>query len=337
MKQHRKGILLKLKAIVFTKYGTPDVLELKEIDKPIPKEDEVLVKVYAVSINDWDIGLLQGGDIINRLINGLFKPKIQILGSDIAGRIEAVGKNVKKFQPGDEVYGDLSGSWGGFAEYVCALENKLTLKPAGMSFEEAASIPQAAMLAIQGLLDKGQIQSGQKLLINGAGGGVGTFAIQIAKLFGVEVTGVDSLEKLAMMRSMGYDHVINYKHVDFTKNGQRYDLILDVKTNRSVFDYTRALNRNGIYVIVGGSLVRLLQALFLGPWISIISKKKICFVALKSNKDLESMNELFEAGKVKPIIDGHYQIDEVPKAMRLFSEGTHKGKVVITVENNNKH
>ena len=324
-----------MKAIVFTKYGTPDILELKEIDKPIPKEDEVLIKVYAVSINDWDLGLLQG-DLINRLLNGLLKPKIKILGSDIAGRIEAVGKNVKKFQPGDEVYGDLSGSWGGFAEYVCAHENALALKPASMSFEEAAAIPQAAMLAIQGLRDKGKIQSGQKLLINGAGGGVGTFAVQIAKLYGVEVTGVDSSGKMDMMRSMGFDHVINYKQEDFTKNGKSYDLILDVKTNRSIFDYTRVLSRNGIYVMVGGSLVRLLQALFLGPWISIISKKKICFVALKSNKDLDYMNELFETGKVKPVIDGIYRIDEVPKALRLFSEGTHKGKVVITVEHNYK-
>jgi NADPH:quinone reductase-like Zn-dependent oxidoreductase len=320
-----------MKAIVFTKYGTPDVLELKEIDKPIPKQDEVLIKVYAVSINDWDLGLLQGGDFINRLINGLFKPKIKILGSDIAGRIEAVGKNVKKFKPGDEVYGDLSGRWGGFAEYVCARENALALKPASMSFENAAAIPQAAMLAIQGLRDKGQIHSGQKLLINGAGGGVGTFAVQIAKFYGLEVTGVDSREKLDMMRSMGFDHVINYKQEDFTKNGKLYDLILDVKTNRSIFDYARALNRNGIYVTVGGSMVRLLQALFLGPWISMFSKKKICFVALKANKDLAYMNELFEAGKVKPVIDGPYKLDEVPKAFRLFGEGTHKGKVVITV------
>jgi len=323
-----------MKAIVFTKYGTPDVLELKEIDKPIPKENEVLIKVYAVSVNDWDLGLLQGGDLINRLINGLFKPKIKILGSDIAGRIEAVGKNVKKFQHGDEVYGDLSGSWGGFAENVCARENKLTLKPSSMSFEEAAAIPQAAMLAIQGLRDKGQIQSGQKLLINGAGGGVGTFAVQIAKLYGVEVTGVDSSGKLDMMRSMGFDHVIDYKQEDFTKNGQHYDLILDVKMNRSIFDYTRVLNRNGIYVIIGGSMVRLLQALFLRTWISMISKKKICFVALKSNKDLDYMNELFETGKVKPVIDGHYMMDEVPKALRHFGEGVHKGKVVITVETN---
>ena len=318
-----------MKAIVYTKYGTPDALELKEVDKPIPKEDEVLIKVCAVSINDWDWALLHG-DFINRMINGLLKPKIKILGSDIAGRIEAVGKNVRKFQPGDEVYGDLSGSWGGFAEYVCARENALALKPASMTFEQAAAIPQAAMLAVQGLIDKGQIQSGQKLLINGAGGGVGTFAVQIAKLHGVEVTGVDSSGKLDMLRSMGFDHVIDYTKEDFTKNGKKYDLILDVKTNRSIFDYTRALSPNGIYVTVGGSMPRLFQALFLRPWISIISKKRIGIVALKLNKDLPFMNELFESGKVKPVIDGPYKLDEVSRAFKVFGEGTQKGKMVIS-------
>ena len=324
-----------MKAIVYTKYGTPDVLEFKEIDKPIPKEDEVLIKVSAVSINDWDLGLLQG-DLINRLLNGLLKPKKKILGSDIAGRIEAVGKNVKTFQLGDEVYGDLSGRWGGFAEYVCARENALARKPVSMSFVEAAAIPQAAMLAIQGLRDKGQIKSGQKLLINGAGGGVGTFAVQIAKLYGVEVTGVDSSGKLDMLRLMGFDQVIDYTQEDFTKNGKCYDLILDVKTNRSIFDCTRALCPNGIYVTVGGSMVRLFQALLLGPWISMISKKNIRIVGLKQNKDLAYMNELFEAGKVKPVIDGPYNLDEVPKAFRHFGKGAHKGKVVITVEHNYK-
>ena len=325
-----------MKAIVFTKYGTPDVLELKEVDKPTPKDDEVLIKVYAASINDWDWGLLQGIPFANRLLFGLLKPKKKILGSDIAGRIEAVGKNVKQFQLGDEVFGDLSGDWGGFAEYVCARENALALKPASMTFDEAAAIPQAAMLALQGLRDKGQIQPGQKLLINGAGGGVGTFAVQIAKLNGVEVTGVDSSGKLDLLRSMGFDQVIDYTQEDFTKNGQCYDLILDVKTNRSIFDYTRALSPNGIYVTVGGSMARLLQALFLRPWISMISKKNIRIVTLKPNKDLAYMNELFEAGKVKPVIDGPYKLSEVPEAIRHFGEGNHKGKVVITLEHNKK-
>lgn len=322
-----------MKAVVYTKYGTPDVLELKELDKPVPKADEVLVKVFAVSLNDWDWGLLHG-DFVNRLLNGFFRPKTKILGSDIAGKVEAVGKNVGKFQPGDEVFGDLSGRWGGFAQYVCAREDALALKPAGMTYEEAAAIPQAAMLAVQGLRDSGKIQSGQKILINGAGGGVGTFAVQIAKLYEVEITGVDSSSKLEMLRSIGFDHVIDYTQEDFTKNGQRYDLILDVKTNRSIFDYTRALRPNGIYATVGGSMIRLLQALILSPWIERISKRNIRIVALKPNKDLTYMNELFEAGKLKPVIDGPYKLAEVPNAFRLFGKGVHKGKVVITVDHN---
>jgi NADPH:quinone reductase-like Zn-dependent oxidoreductase len=229
------------------------------------------------------------------------------------------------------VYGDLSDRWGGFAEYTCAHEKDLALKPASMSFEEAASIPQAAMLAVQGLIDKGQIHSGQKLLINGAGGGVGTFGVQIAKLYGVEVTGVDNSGKLEMMRSLGFDHVIDYKKEDFTKNGKCYDLIVDAKTNRPMSHYTRALCPNGIYVTVGGSYARLIQALFLGPWIKMISKKSIRIVALKKNKDLDYMNGLFEAGKIKAVIDGPYRLDEVPQTFRLFDEGAHKGKVVITV------
>jgi len=349
-----------LKAIVQSKYGGTEVLQLKEIEKPFPKNDEVLIKVCAVSINDWDWGLIQG-DFINRLLFGLFKPKKIIVGSDISGRIESVGKNVKKFKIGEAVYGDLSGTWGGFAEYACAPENSVALKPDSMSFEQAAAIPQAAMLAVQGLIDKGeiasrqittgqntsgqitssqispgqmangQISSRQKLLINGAGGGVGTFALQIAKLYGLEITGVDSPAKLDMLRSIGFDHVIDYTKEDFTKNGQCYDLILDVKTNRSLFDYTRCLNPNGIYVTVGGSISRLLQAAILAPMISRLTKKQICIVALKPNKDLAYINELFEAGKLKPVIDGTFTLPEVPEAFRIFSKGEQKGKLVISV------
>jgi NADPH:quinone reductase-like Zn-dependent oxidoreductase len=319
-----------LKAIIYAEYGGPEVLQVKEIEKPIPKNGEVLIKVHAVSINDWDWGLLHG-DFVNRLLNGLLKPKRKILGSDIAGRIEIVGKNVTRFKKGDDVYGDLSGRWGGFAEYTCALEKSLAMKPAVMSFEEAAAIPQAAMLAVQGLIDKGKIQPGQKLLINGAGGGVGTFALQIAKTYGVEVTGVDKTNKLDMLRSIGFDHVIDYTQEDFTKNNRCYDLILDVKTNRSISDYVRALCPKGVYVTVGGSLFHLLQALFLGRWISRINKKQICIVALKPNKDLAYMNKLFEDGKVKPVIDGPYRMDEIHKAFELFGKGDHKGKVVITI------
>ena len=320
-----------MKAIVYHKYGTPEDLELTEIDKPVPKDDEVLIKVHAVSINDWDSGLLNG-DFINRMLNGLRKPKRKILGSDIAGRIETVGKNVTQFKPGDEVYGDLSGRWGGFAEYVCAQEKALALKPSTMSFEEAAAIPQAAMLAVQGLIDKGKIKQGQKLLINGAGGGVGTFGIQIAKLYGVEATGVDSTAKLDMLRSMGFDHVIDYTKEDFTRNGKCYDLILDVKTNRSMFDYARALCPNGVYVTVGGSTGRLLQSLLLAPLIRTIQKKHLRVVALKTNKDLAYMNELFKAGKIRCVIDGPYRLDQVPDAFRLFNKAGHKGKIVITIK-----
>ena len=318
-----------MKAIVYSKYGGPEVLQLKEIEKPSPKDNEVLIKVHAVSINDWDLGLLRG-DLVNRLLNGMLKPKRKILGSDIAGRIESVGKNVTKFKPGDEVYGDLSSYWGGFAEYACAREISLALKPPAMSFEAAAAIPQAAMLAVQGLIDKGKIRPGQKLLINGAGGGVGTFGMQIAKLYGVETTGVDSTGKQDMLRLMGFDHVIDYTKQDFTKNGQCYDLVFDVKTNRSMFGYARALCPNGIYVTVGGSMSRLLQALLLAPWISMVRKKHIRIVALKTNKDLPYMNELFEAGKLKPVIDGPYQLHEFIEAFRLFDKAEHKGKVVIT-------
>ncbi|MDA3847799.1 MAG: NAD(P)-dependent alcohol dehydrogenase [Vallitaleaceae bacterium] len=323
-----------MKAIVYDRYGSTDVLELKEVEKPKPKDDEVLIKVYAASINDWDIGLLQGASLLNRLLSGILKPKVKILGSDIAGKIVALGKNAKQFHLGDEVYGDLSGRWGGFAQYVCARENALILKPLGMTYVEAASIPQAAVLAIQGLIDKGQIQQGQKLLINGAGGGVGTFAIQIAKTYGVkEITGVDSSDKFDMMHEVGFDHVIDYTKEDFTNNGQCYDLILDAMTNRSTFNYLRALSPDGIYVTVGGSMSKLLQAFLIGPIISIFSKKKIRIVALISNKHLAYMNDLFEAGKIKPVIDETYNLEAVPQALKYFEAGHHKGKVVITIEN----
>lgn len=321
-----------MKAIVYENYGGPGNLLLKEIEKPTPKDDEVLIKVFAVSINDWDYALLDG-DLINRMMFGLRKPKKQILGSDVAGRIEAVGKNVTKFQAGDDVFGDLSGRWGGFAQYVCAPEKALALKPAGMSYEQAAAIPQAAMLAVQGLIDKAKIKQGQKILLNGAGGGVGTFAIQIAKLYNAEITAVDSAQKLDMLRSLGADHVIDYKKEDFTKTGKQYDIILDVKTNRSYFDYARVLKPHGIYATVGGVISRLIQGLFVAPWISVFHKKKIGIVALKTNKDLLYMNELFESGKVKPVIDDtRYKLEEVPEAMRFFGKAEHKGKLVISIE-----
>ncbi len=320
-----------MKAITYTRYGGPEVLQLSEVEKPHPKDDEVLVKVRAVSVNDWDWGLMHG-DFVNRILNGIRRPKRKILGSDIAGIVEAVGKSVTKFKVGDEVYGDLSGRWGGFAEYVCAEEKMLEFKPAALSFIDAAATPQAAMLAVQGLIDKGKISKGQKILINGAGGGVGTFGVQIAKLYDAEVTGVDSGEKQDMMRSMGFDHVIDYRKEDFTRNGNKYDLILDVKTNRSVWAYTRALTTNGVYVTVGGSMRRLLQTLAMAPVISAMQKKHFRIVALKTNKDLVYMNGLFEAGKIKAVIDGPYQLHKTPEAFLEFEKAAHKGKLVISID-----
>ena len=321
-----------MKAAIYTKYGGPERVQVKEVEKPFPKDDEVLVKIHAVSINDWDLGLLSG-DFVNRMLNGFFKPKRKILGSDIAGHIEAIGKNIRKFKVGDQVYGDLSGKggWGGFAEYVCTPEKYLALKPAGMSFMEAAAIPQAAMLAVQGLIDKGHIKNGQKILINGAGGGVGSFGVQIARTFDVEVTGVDSGAKLDMMRSIGFDHVIDYTKEDFTRNGLKYDLILDAKTNRSMFAYARALNRHGVYVTVGGNIGRLFQGLFLIPWISLFQKKHIRVVALKPNKDLDYMNRLYEEGKLKVVIDGPYKLEDIQQVLGIFLRAEHKGKMVLSI------
>ena len=323
-----------MKAVVFTKYGSPDVLELKEIEKPTPKDNEVLVRVHAVSLNDWDDGALAGKDLVNRLIFGIAgpKPEKQILGSDIAGRVESVGRNVQKFRPGDEVYGDLSGQWGGFAEYVCARESAVVAKPPSMSFEQAAAIPQAGLLALQALHDIARIQSGQTVLINGAGGGVGTFAIQIARNYDAEITAVDSASKLDMLRLMGAKHVIDYRKEDFTRNNRRYDVILDVKTSRSMLDCARALRPKGVYVTVGGSMPRLFQGLLSWPWVAMTSDKRIRILALKANKGLAHMNELFESGVVLPVIDRTYTLSEVPDAFRYFRSGQHRGKLVITVE-----
>jgi NADPH:quinone reductase-like Zn-dependent oxidoreductase len=320
-----------MKAVVMDRYGTPDVLELRDVAKPTPKADQVLVRVLAASVNDWDWGMLRGSPE-NRLLGGLLRPRVHILGCDVAGRVEAVGGDVTAFQPGDEVYGDLSGSgFGAFAEYVCAQEADLARKPAGMTFEQAAAIPQAGMLAVQGLIDVGRIGSGQKVLLNGAGGGVGTFALQIARLYGAEVTVVDKPGKLDMLRAMGADHVIDYLKEDFTEGGKRYDLILDVKTDRSPFAYARALNLNGTYATVGGSIPRLLQTLVLGPLLARLCHKHVRVVGLKRNKDLAYMNELFEAGKLRPVLDGSYKLADLPEAFRFFGTGDHGGKIIVTM------
>jgi NADPH:quinone reductase-like Zn-dependent oxidoreductase len=322
-----------VKALTYTRYGGPEVLELKNVPAPVPRDNEVLVKVCAVSLNDWDAAMLDG-DFVNRMLNGLSRPKIQILGSDIAGIVHSVGKDVKTFVPGDHVYGDISGRWGGFAEFVCAEANSLALKPAAMTFEDAAAIPHAGVLTTQGLFDKGKIREGQKVLINGAGGGVGTFAVQIARRYGVEITGVDNASKLDLMRSLGYDLVIDYRKEDFTRNGKQYDLILDTKTNRSMFAIAKALRPNGTYVTVGGDISRLLQALLLSPFISLFLRKKISIVALKPNKDLALLSSLYEEGALRPVIDGPYSLEDAVRVFQLFRDGLHKGKVVIRIAGN---
>jgi NADPH:quinone reductase-like Zn-dependent oxidoreductase len=282
-----------MKAIIYRKYGPPNVLNLEEVEKPTPLENEVLIKVHASSINSWDWDLLTG--TFQGRIGAFRKPRTEILGCDIAGTIEAVGSNVKVFKPGDEVFGDMSGfrarDWGGFAEYACAREEVLALKSDKMTFEQAAAIPQAGVLALQGLFDVGNIKPGQKVLINGAGGGGGTFAIQMAKSVGTEITGVDSTEKLEAMRSLGCDYVIDYTKEDFTKNGKQYDLILDVRTTRSVFDYKRALAPQGIYVTVGGTTRRLLQFALLRPLIRGDRKMKL-LGHMPTRKDLDLLTNL---------------------------------------------
>ena len=323
-----------MKAIIYTKYGPPDVLQLKEIEKPTPKDNEILIKVHAASVNAADWHLLRAKPFLVRLMGmGLLKPKNKILGADIAGRVEVVGKNVKQFQPGDEVFGDIFDcGLGGYAEYVCASEDALVLKPESVTFEEAAAVPLAALTALHALRDKGHIQPGQKVLINGASGGVGTFAIQLAKYFGAKVTTVCSTRNLDMVRKLGADHVIDYTKEDFTKNGERYDLILAANGFHPIFDYKRALRPKGVYVMSGGSGTQMFQAMLLGPFISMTGSKIMRSVSSKPNKkDLVFMKELLEAGKVVPVIDRRYPLSEVAEAIRYLEEGHAKGKVIITM------
>ena len=324
-----------MKAIVCTEYGLPDILELKEVEKPTPKGDEVLVEVRASSVTTHNLFLIQGKPFMIRLMNGgLRKPKIATPGSDMAGRVVAVGRNAKHFQPNDEVFGDLTPSgFGAFAEYVCVPQTVLTLKPTNLTFEEAAAVPQAALVALQGLRDKGHIQKGNKVLIYGASGGIGTFAVQIAKYYGAEVTGVCSTPNLSMVRSIGADHVIDYMKEDFLKGGQAYDLIFAI-AYRSIFDFRRALTSQGIYVSTGGpSMKRILQDMVLGPMVSKPEGKRLVGGwSLVPNKDLGFVKELIEARKIKPIIDRCYTFSEVAKAFRYYAEGHSRGKVVVTLQ-----
>jgi NADPH:quinone reductase-like Zn-dependent oxidoreductase len=323
---------MKMKAAVHAKYGSQDALQLKEVEKPIPKDNGVLVKVYASSINKADLYLLRHPFFVSLVGGRLLKPKREILGTDIAGRVEAVGRNVKQFKPGDEVFG---GAPGGFAEYVCAREDLLVLKPTNVTFEKAAAVPVAAITALQGLR-KGHVQPGQKVLINGASGGVGTFAVQIAKSFGAEVTAVCSTKNLDNARSIGADHVIDYSQEDFTKSRQRYDLIIAANGYHWILGYRRALSPKGICVTTGGFMAQIFQAILLGPLISLIGSKKVGSMgfARLNQKDLVLLKELLETGKLVPVIDRCYPLSEVAEAFRYFEEGHAKGKVVITVEHN---
>ncbi len=329
-----------MKAIVFAEYGSPDVLQLKEVEKPLPKDDQVLIKVYAASVNALDRHSLRSSPAFIRILsgNGLLKPKDQRLGADMAGRVEAVGANVTRFQPGDDVFGVGAG---GFAEYACAPESAVTLKPANLSFETAAAIPIAALTALQGLRGTGQIQPGQKVLIHGATGGVGTFAVQIAKAFGAEVTAVCSTRNVDMVRSIGADHVIDYTQEDCTRNGQQYDLIFAVNGYHSIFAFRRALLPTGRYVLAGASTAQLfqavLQAMLIGPVISRIGKQNMGFmqIAKINQQDLDLMKELLEAGKVVPMIDTCYPLPETAEAFRYLEQEHARGKVVITMDQNN--
>lgn len=320
-----------MKAVVYERYGSPDVLRLEDVAKPVAKDGEVLVRVQAASVNSWDWDRLTGN--FQGRIGAFRKPKLKVLGADVAGRVEAVGSNVKRFQPGDEVFGDISGcGWGGFAEYVCVPAGALAAKSGSMTFEQAAAVPQAGGLAVQGLRDKGRIQPGHRVLINGAGGGVGTFAVQMAKSFGAEVTGVDHTSKLNTVRSIGADRVIDYTEEDFTSTEQRYDLVLDVVASRSIFRYRRALSRSGVCIIVGGSTPAILQSAILEPLLSITGNRKTRLLIYKpKTENLLYMNQLFEAGKVVPVIDSRYSLSDVPEALRRFGEGHVIGKIVITL------
>ena len=321
-----------MKAVVYTRYGPPDVLRLTDVETPVPKDDEVLVKVHAVSLNASDWEVLRGKPLYSR-IGGPFRPRHHILGSDIAGRVEAAGRQVTRFRPGQDVFADILSSMGGFAEYVCVPEAAVVPMPPGLTYEQAAALPQAGAIALQGIQDKGQVRPGHKVLINGAGGGSGMYAIQLAKLNGAEVTGVDNAEKLEFMRSLGADHVIDYTRDDFTRTGRTYDLIVDVAAHHPAFAYQRSLMRGGRYLYVGGSVPTLLQVLLIGPVIGRAEGKKIRLLAVRQGaQHLAPLVELCQAGKIAIVIDRRYRLHEVPEALRYLGEGHAKGKVVVIAE-----
>jgi NADPH:quinone reductase-like Zn-dependent oxidoreductase len=327
-----------MKAAFYTRYGPPNVVQVKDVEKPVPKDDEVLIKVRAASVNPLDWHFMRGKPYFVRIPAGLRKPKDGRLGVDVAGRVEAVGRNVTQFKPGDEVFGACRGA---FAEYACASESALAAKPNNVTFEQAAAVSVAARTALQGLRDKGKTQAGQKVLINGAAGGVGTFAVQIAKSFGADVTGVCSTRNVDMVRSIGADHVIDYTREDFTKRGQRYNLIFDCVGNHSLLACRRILNPKGIYIAVGGPsggwMIGFLARAITAPVLSwFVSQKLVMVLARPSKEDLTVMHGLMKAGKVTPVIDKRYRLSEVPEAIRYLEERHARGKVVITLETNDK-
>jgi NADPH:quinone reductase-like Zn-dependent oxidoreductase len=323
-----------MKRIAFTKYGSLDELHMIEAEKPTPQGNEVLVRIAATSINSWDWELFNAQPFVNRLMFGLFKPKrLKTLGFDIAGRIEAVGQKVTRFEVGDEVYGDLSAcGWGGFAEYVAAPAEALAHKPANINFVEAAAVPQAALLSYQGLVDVGHIRDGQKILINGASGGSGSFAVQIAKQFDVEITGTCRTEKMDFVRSLGVDHVIDYTREDFTRSGQQYDLIIDAQARHSLRELRRALTPNGIYVMHGGASSKIIQLMLLGRLWSLLGGRKYRILFHRANKGLDVLSELLEQQKLTAIIDKTFPLHQIIEAFRYYSEGRTRGKIVITME-----
>jgi NADPH:quinone reductase-like Zn-dependent oxidoreductase len=325
-----------MKAMAYKKYGPMEVLNLEEVEKPVPQDDEVLVKIRAASVTFGDLAAVKGKPFMVRFSLGLREPKYKIPGKDVAGQVEAVGANVKQFKPGDEVFGDISSfGWGAYAEYVAAAEDAIVLKPANITFEQAAAVPESAVVALQGLRDNGQIEPGQKVLIYGASGGIGTFAVQIAKSFAAEVTGVCSTRNLDLVRSIGADHVVDYTKEDFTQSGQRYDLILATAGYRSIFDYQRALRPGGNYVASGGSMAQIFQPMLLGPWLST-DGRKMTSLAMKPNKnDLTYIKVLIENGKVSPVIDKCFSLSEVPVALLYYGLGRSRGKVIITMDHNN--
>lgn len=323
-----------MKAIVYEKYGSPDDLQLKEVQKPAPKDNEVLVKIYATTVTPGDVIVVKGEPFPVRFWSGLLEPTHKIPGKEMAGRVEAVGSNVTQFQPGDDVFGDLTiCGLGAFAEYVSVPENAIAVKPSNLTFEQAAAVPESSVVALQGLRNHGKIKSGQKVLINGTSGGVGSFAVQIAKSFGAEVTAVCSTRNLDRARSLGADHVIDYTKEDFTQNGQQYDLILAANGYHPISDYRRALSPEGIYVATGGSMAQTFEAMLQGPIISMRGSQKMGNMLVKPNKDdLIFMKDLIAAGKVVPSIDRRWPLSGIAEAFRYLEEGHAQGKVVIIVE-----